>query len=247
MQSVGARASAAAGQWLRNRMLTFEPAAATSAGPAPESPDGALLEARRTEAFEIAFAGAGRRLGYSPTLLTAAELLGAAEGWTEGSAAWSEPELALVLQGQPLATLSRIALLSAWVEGAPEVTRVSVVNRVFHTGDAQEREAVLRALPLLPKPDQFLELGVEACRTHVQSVFEAIACENPYGARYFPEAAFNQMVIKCLFTEVPLKRIAGLPVRRNPELQRMATDYESERRAAGRPVPQDIEFAKTLT
>jgi hypothetical protein len=42
---------------------------------------------------------------------------------------------------------------------------------------------------------------------------------------------------------VPVSRILGLERRKTPELRRMAADYASERRAAGRPVPADIHLA----
>ncbi len=108
------------------------------------------------------------------------------------------------------------------------------------SGDGAERQAVLRALPLLPVPERFLEIAVDACRSHIQPLFEAVACENPYPAFYFPELNFNQMVLKALFTGVALARILGLEGRITPELGRMAADYASERRAAGRSVPPDI-------
>jgi hypothetical protein len=50
------------------------------------------------------------------------------------------------------------------------------------------------------------------------------------------------MVLKAIFIEVPVSRIEGLAQRRGPELERMARDYASERRAAGRPVPSDIDL-----
>lgn len=56
----------------------------------------------------------------------------------------------------------------------------------------------------------------------MQSVFEAIACENRYPVRYFPEANFNQMVLKALFTGIRLNRVEGLSGRCGPELVRMA-------------------------
>jgi hypothetical protein len=93
---------------------------------------------------------------------------------------------------------------------------------------------------LLPEPERVVALGVEACRSSIQPVFEAIACENPFPARHFPEPNFNQMVLKALFTGVPLARILGLQDRVTAELERMARDFASERRAAGRPVPADI-------
>jgi hypothetical protein len=46
--------------------------------------------------------------------------------------------------------------------------------------------------------------------------------------------------MKALFTGAPLRRIHALPSRLNAELRRMARDFAAERRAAGRPVPEDI-------
>ncbi|HET6521402.1 MAG TPA: EboA domain-containing protein, partial [Geminicoccaceae bacterium] len=75
--------------------------------------------------------------------------------------------------------------------------------------------------------------------TNVLDVFEAIACDNPYPATHFPEANFNQMVVKALFVGTLLARVRGLADRDTPELRRMVGDFASERRAAGRPVPED--------
>jgi hypothetical protein len=74
----------------------------------------------------------------------------------------------------------------------------------------------------------------------VETVFRAIACDNPYPAAHFPEASFNQMVLKAVFVGAPVSRIVGLSRRATPELRRMAEDYASERRAAGRAVPEDV-------
>ena len=119
---------------------------------------------------------------------------------------------------------------------------LELVGSCWARGDNRERHAVLRALPLLPNPAQYVSLAVEACRTSVQTIFEAIACENPFPARHFPELNFNQLVLKALFNAVALERITGLAERRNAELSRMATDYRAERLAAGRSVPPDIDF-----
>jgi hypothetical protein len=115
-----------------------------------------------------------------------------------------------------------------------------LIAELFTKGDSSERASVLRLLPALPEPERFVSVAVEACRTHVRDVFEAIACENPYPADHFSELAFNQMVLKALFLEVPLARIEGLARRKNSELARMADAYRSEREAAGRSVPADV-------
>jgi hypothetical protein len=131
-------------------------------------------------------------------------------------------------------------LLLLAAEHLPARDLPELVEECYHRGDNRERQAIVRAMPLLPEPERFLEIGVDACRTHIQPLFEAIACENPYPAAYFPDLNFNQMVLKTLFIGVALERIAGLPGRVTPELGRMAGDYASERRAAGRSVPADI-------
>lgn len=113
-------------------------------------------------------------------------------------------------------------------------------DELWQHGDNRERQAVLKALPDLPEPARFVPLAVEACRTNVLTVFEAIACENPYPARHFPELPWNQMVLKAAFNGVALARIVGLAERHNAELARMAADFAAERRAAGRPVPDDL-------
>ncbi len=187
-------------------------------GAAPDR--GALLEA---------FTAASRRLGrarLAPTEAEMARLDGAGVSWPVGG--WGADEL------------GRVALLVAAAAHWPEAELPALVEECYRQGDGAERQAVLRALPLLPGPERFLETAVDACRSHIQPLFEAIACENPYPARYFPELNFNQMVLKALFTGVALGRILGFEGRVTPELSRMAADYASERRAAGRSVPPDI-------
>jgi len=134
----------------------------------------------------------------------------------------------------------RAALLLRAAEAAAAPAFETLVDEVYGQGDSRERQAVLRVLAWLPAPERFLALAVDACRTSIQPLFEAIACENPYPAAHFPEPNFNQMVLKALFTGVPLRRIVGLTDRVTDELRRMAADYASERRAAGRSVPADI-------
>jgi hypothetical protein len=127
--------------------------------------------------------------------------------------------------------------LSATSDGQPEL-----VQRLFEAGEIGEQESILRTLGLLPEPSRFVETGLLGCRTNARRVFEAIACDNAYPERHFPELGFNQMVLKAIFIEVPVSRIEGLARRSGPELVRMAKDYASERRAAGRSVPSDIDL-----
>src|SRR5690606_31029984 len=116
--------------------------------------------------------------------------------------------------------------------------------RLFEGGELGEQVSFLRTLALLPEPGRFQGVAVSACRTNATEVFEAIACENAYPAAHFPQLNFNQLVMKAVFMEVELRRVVGLSSRVDRELVRMARDFESERRAAGRAVPDDLSLIR---
>jgi hypothetical protein len=120
---------------------------------------------------------------------------------------------------------------------------VTTALECFEQGDAREQQSWLRALPLWPEAPAFLPYAIDACRTNIVPVFEALACENPYPAAHFPDRNFNQVVLKAMFNNIALSRIVSLGSRRNAELTRMARDYAAERTAAGRSVPTDIHLA----
>ena len=181
--------------------------------------------------FATAFALATRQTGQAPPQPAAAEasrLRAAGVSWP--IACWG-------LDG-----LARSALLLRAAAALTPGEVEALVEQCYFQGDTRERQAVLRTLVLLPDPVRFVPLGVEACRTSVQPVFEAITCENPFPARHFPESSFNQMVLKAIFIEVAVRRILGIEGRITPELRRMAADYASERRAAARSVPEDVAY-----
>jgi hypothetical protein len=191
--------------------------------------DNAVAAHRDLGAFADAFTMASRRLGKALLNLSAADterLAAAGIGWPVSG--WGVDEA------------GRAAMLVSAAGDLDEHRLAALVEECYGRGDNRERQAVLKALPLLPPSERLVTLGIEACRTSIQPVFEAIACENPYPAARFPDLSFNQMVLKALFVGVAVDRIIGLDGRLTPELARMATDYASERRAAGRSVPGDI-------
>jgi hypothetical protein len=179
------------------------------------------------------YTAASRKLGTAP--------LGLADDAPFGDA-WS----GVPLDRWTLEDAGRTLLLLARHDAAasPDAGAADAVA-CYEQGDAREQQSWLRGVALLPEPARHLPLVIDACRTNILPVFEAVACENPYPARYFPERNFNQVVLKALFNGVALARIAGLAARANPELARMATDYAAERRAAGRSIPADIALATT--
>jgi hypothetical protein len=180
-------------------------------------------------AFAAAFAGAARRLGDAPVRP------GAAEAAALAAAGAADPA------GRPLHEVGRAALLHGALQALAAAEHAAFVDEVRRHGDAHEQQAVLRALPSLPDAARFVGTATDACRTNVLPVFEAIACRNPYPARHFPDLAFEQMVLKALFVGAPVGAIVGLPDRVTARLRAMVGDLVRERRAAGRPVPSDVD------
>lgn len=145
-----------------------------------------------------------------------------------------------------LLDLARAALLRAALAVLPDADHVALLDELYRTGEQREQASILRALPLLPAPERFLELAIHACRTNSLDVFRAIAIENEYPSSHFPELHLNQLVLKAIFLGVPVHGIVGLPRRATPELRRMVSEYETERRAAGRPIPDDVPYVIAL-
>lgn len=137
---------------------------------------------------------------------------------------------------------TRAALVLRALDRLPLERLPTFVLALFERGEIGEQESLLRTLAVLPGPEQYAETALLGCRSNAHRVFEAIACENPYPVRFFSEHAFNQMVLKAIFMEVRASRIEGLATRVTDELVRMVLAYASERQAAGRPTPLDVEF-----
>ena len=116
----------------------------------------------------------------------------------------------------------------------------SAMNQLFETGDMHEQQALFAALPILPFQEDLLTRAIDGCRTNMTLVFDAIALNNPYPASYFPEANWNQLVLKAVFMQRPLYRIQGIDRRRNSALAGIASDFAHERWAAGRNVMPEL-------
>jgi hypothetical protein len=175
-------------------------------------------------AFRAMFAGVARRLGEAG-----------------GAAPKEAPSIPDARPHWTLTDWIRAALVLRALRSVEVAAQPAVVQRLFEGGELGEQESLLRILEVLPLPSRYVETALLGCRTNARRVFEAIACDNAYPERHFSERSFNQMVLKAIFIEVPVARIEGLARRRGAELERMARDYASERRAAGRPVPADVD------
>ncbi|MEV0153906.1 EboA domain-containing protein [Micromonospora sp. NPDC050686] len=126
---------------------------------------------------------------------------------------------------------ARVLLLTALRAG-----HAKTVTALYRDGDAAEKRAVLRALPLLPVGPAGVPLLLDALRTNDTRLVAAAL--GPY-ARHLDQAAWRQGVLKCVFMGVPLEAVADLDERADGELAVMLGGLAAERDAAGRAMPAD--------
>lgn len=172
--------------------------------------------------LHLAFGQALRRTGRVPFSPSASEQ----EAASAARPGWD-------LRDWTVEQAARAALLLA-VPSSPQT--VKAVMELFQTADLGEHVALVRALFLLPDAEALLHVAREGIRSNMGDVFHAVSQRNPYPAEHFDEIAWNQMIVKCLFVELPLRSVHGLDARANAELARMITGLARERWAAGRAI-----------
>ncbi|MEU4039089.1 EboA domain-containing protein [Streptomyces collinus] len=120
--------------------------------------------------------------------------------------------------------------------------------RLYRRGTADERRAVLLALPGLElAPEEGLPLVEDALRTSDTRLIAAAV--GSYAAEHLAPHAWRHAVLKCLCTGVPAAAVAGLArrARGDAELARMLADHTGECTAASRPIPVDLYLVQALT
>jgi len=137
--------------------------------------------------------------------------------------------------GHRVEDVARARLVAAAAEATGPAGASAVVEDAYRTGDADERRAVLLALPDLDLEAAALPLVEDALRTNDARL--VAAAMGPYAAAHLPAEAWRHGVLKCLFVGIPLTAVADLEHRRDAELDRMVAAYAAEREAAGREVP----------
>lgn len=108
---------------------------------------------------------------------------------------------------------------------------------LYRHGDADEKRAVLHALAGIDAPRvDGSALLLDALRAN--DVRLVAAAMGPHASRLSAHD-WRHGVLKCLFVGVPLSAVADLRTRADDELVAMVGRFSDERRAAGRPVPDD--------
>ncbi|MEM9932099.1 MAG: EboA domain-containing protein [Bacteroidota bacterium] len=178
--------------------------------------------------FFMAFGSAPRRLGKGQLLMDKAAIqqaLSINPDWTPWT--WEADEVLrvwLILQ----------------IPSKDKEAYIARIMEVYETADMRELAVIMKVLPLTAYPESFVRIGEEGVRTNMSNVLEAIALHNVYPSRYFSENAWNQMFLKCIFTDRTIYNISGIDDRNNPELTRIIIDYAHERWAASRTVTPEI-------
>ncbi|GAB3927434.1 EboA domain-containing protein [Mucilaginibacter myungsuensis] len=117
---------------------------------------------------------------------------------------------------------------------------IKTIENLFLAGEMKELVALYSALPVLAYPESWIKRCAEGIRSNIGIVLEAIMYHNPYPSEHLSEDAWNQLVMKAIFTEKDLGQITGLQERNNPELVRILLDHARERGAAGRTVVPEL-------
>lgn len=181
-----------------------------------------LEEANSIQRFNLTFTAIPRQTGKQEVLLSKEDdALLAADN--------------IFIHGYTLDRLARIW----WLLQLPADNReqyVKTIEGLFDAADMNEQTALYGALPLLAWPEAWKLRTAEGIRSSIGTVQEAVMLDNAYPALYLEEPAWNQLVMKAIFTDKPINRIIGLDKRANPQLAAVLSDYAHERWAAGRPV-----------
>jgi hypothetical protein len=174
--------------------------------------------------FMIAFGAMPRKTGKQAIMLSEAEI-----------AEIQNIRQHFYIQHWTIDRLCRVWLLMQ-LDTTDETVYVGHIERLFPTAEMSELVALYSALPVLAYPELWRGRCAEGIRNNIADVLEAIMCNNPYPSENLDEAAWNQLVLKAIFTGKPIHKIVGLDARANQTLANTLSDYAHERWAAHRPV-----------
>jgi hypothetical protein len=135
----------------------------------------------------------------------------------------------------PVDQLSRAWLL-LHLDPVEKDTYITAIENLFRSAEMNELVALYASLPLFAYPAAWKHRCAEGIRNNIGTVLESVMCDNPYPAENLDEGAWNQLVLKAVFTEKPIHRIIGIEERANQPLANTLSDYAHERWAAHRTI-----------
>ena len=174
--------------------------------------------------FNIAFVSMPRKTGKNIVTLSAQE-----------ESAIKDVRKGVHITGWTADRFARVWLLMQ-LNPVDRTNYVTSIENLFLTGEMSELVALYSSLPLLAYPEAWKKRCAEGIRSNIGQVLEAVICNNPYPSEELDESAWNQLVLKAIFTEKPVMQIIGLKTRSNRRLAESLSDYAHERWAAHRDV-----------
>ncbi len=151
------------------------------------------------------------------------------------SAAATDLKNYIQIQKGTLQQITRMYLLLEVLKADEDFFSPQVAT-IIQVSDTGELETFLKFLIFLPNPEKYKNVAVEALRTNISTIFNAIAFNNPYPSMYFNEQQWNQMFLKTAFMQGDLSAILNIDERANRDLTRIISDYAHERWAASRTI-----------
>ena len=177
-----------------------------------------------TQNFMVAFAATTRKTGKQPVVLS---------DTTIREIQHIRPYL--TIQYWPIDRLCRVWLLMH-LDASNAKEYVRVIESLFPTAEMNELTALYSALPVLAYPELWRARCAEGIRNNIADVLASIMCNNPYPSENLDEPAWNQLVLKAIFTEKPINQIVNIDQRANQSLANTLSDYAHERWAAHREI-----------
>lgn len=174
--------------------------------------------------FNIAFVAMPRKSGKGPIVIS-----------DEESTQLSAIRKNFTVRGWTCDRLARVWLLMM-LPAEPKEKYISTIENLFLSAEMSELVALYSSLPVLAYPESWRKRCAEGIRSNIGQVLEAVICNNPYPSEYLDEIAWNQLVLKAIFTDKPILEIIGILDRANKTLAESLSDYAHERWAAHREV-----------
>ncbi|HZX73238.1 MAG TPA: EboA domain-containing protein [Cyclobacteriaceae bacterium] len=174
--------------------------------------------------FNTAFVAAPRKTGKNPIKLSSDQ---------EGKIKTIRKNL--IVKNWTIDRLSRVWLLLQ-LDPAGKEGYITAIESLFRSAEMNELAALYSSLPVLAYPDAWQHRCTEGIRNNIGIVLESVMCENPYPSENLDEGAWNQLVLKALFTEKPIHKVIGIEERANQHLANTISDYAHERWAAHRTI-----------
>ncbi|MBL7696514.1 MAG: EboA domain-containing protein [Chitinophagaceae bacterium] len=145
----------------------------------------------------------------------------------------------LTISGWSADRLAR-AYIILQLEASDREKYFKTLESLFRSAEVNELVALYSCLPLFAWPEMWIARCSEGIRSNIGDVLKAIMCNNPYPSENLSESAWNQLVLKAVFTEKPLDQVIGLDARANERLARTLSDYAHERWAAHRNITPEL-------